>query len=55
MRRKFRCPPIIRFSFIRMLAAIQLDDEFLRWTCEIGDAVADGMLAMEFVQRNAFA
>jgi hypothetical protein len=38
-----------------MLAAVEFDDELLFGACEIGDAVADRVLAAEFVEGKAVA
>lgn len=42
-------------DLVRMLAAIELDDELLFGTGEVRDAVADRMLAAEFVVGEAVA
>ena len=45
----------VRSSFISMLAAVELDHQFPFGAGEIGNAIADGVLAAEFVERQAFA
>ena len=52
---EFRRAFIIRGQFIRMLAAVELDDELFLRTREIGDAIADRVLATEFVERKTLA
>src|SRR6185312_16722453 len=49
VRREFDGALLIRDGFIRMLAPVEFDDEFLFRALEIGNAVADRMLAAEFV------
>jgi hypothetical protein len=55
VRGKFGGAFVICGKFIRMLAAVEFDDELLFRAGEIGNAIADRMLAAEFVKREALA
>jgi hypothetical protein len=50
-----RTTSIIRGRLVRMLASVDLDHEFPRRAGEVGNSVADRMLATEFEERKAFA
>jgi hypothetical protein len=53
---EFRSALFVRGGdLIGVLAAIQFDDELLFWASEVGDAIADRVLAAEFVEREAVA